>query len=307
MITNPPVRISLRMLHDTVAGFQPGISENKATDSFLLATSILKHYFGQDWIDTYLFKPGFLQIDENDPTRKYLSALRMIDLAELIYNLQLVPGFDDCIARMKAGDIEGTFAELDFGRMLFLNGVPFRYVVPQGVKGKDYDVEVIYPDGVIACADAKCALEKADFRKKAIANKLEKARQQLPSDRPGIIFVKTPPKWMEENEFHSIVVATTKALFQRSQRIVSVKFYVSLNSIEGGYIKQQHAYKEMSNPSDRFGSPRIWDLFRKFDLPPEANGMPSHWQRVLFFPDGKVPGCARIAGVPASKRAVGLP
>jgi hypothetical protein len=289
MTTNPPVRINLRMLHDTLAGFPPEIRINKATDSFYLATSILKHYFGQEWLDTYPAKPGFLQIDETDPNRKDLSALRLIDLAEVIYNLQPVPGFDDCIAKMKAGDIEGTFAELDLGRMLFLNSIPFRYVVPQGVKGKDYDVEVLYPDGVIACADAKCALEKADLREKAIANRLEKARQQLPSDRPGIIFVKTPPKWMEQSEFLSIVMQTTKALFQRSQRIVSVKFYVSPNSIEDGYIKQQHAYKEMSNPNARFGAPRSWDLFRKFDLPPEANGMPPHWQRVLFFPDGKVP------------------
>jgi hypothetical protein len=54
----------------------------------------------------------------------------------VIYNLQAVSGFDSCIARMRDGDIEGTAAELDLGRMLFLNRVPFRYVVPQGIKGK---------------------------------------------------------------------------------------------------------------------------------------------------------------------------
>jgi hypothetical protein len=246
-----PVKITLRMLHDTIAGFPLEIRKNKATDSFLLATSILKHYFGEQWIDSYLVKPGFLQIDESNRERQDLSALRMIDLAEVIYNLQLVPGFDDCIARMRDGDIEGTFAELDLGRMLFLNSVPFRYIVPQGVKGKDYDVEVIYPDGMVACADAKCALENADLRDKAVANKLEKARKQLPSDRPGIIFVKTPPKWMESSEFLSTIVEATKALFLRSRRIVSVKFYVAPNSIENGYIKQQHTYKEMSNLNNR--------------------------------------------------------
>jgi hypothetical protein len=109
----------------------------------------------------------------------------MIDLAKVIYNLQHVPGFDACIARMEAGHVEDTFAELDLGRMLFLNEVLFRFVVPRGVKGKDYDVELTYPDGTIACADAKCALEGSDFTAKSIANKLEKARQQLPADRPG--------------------------------------------------------------------------------------------------------------------------
>jgi hypothetical protein len=289
MSATPPIRITLQILHDTLAAVPPSVRENKATDSFLLASAILKHYFSLEWLEANLNNPGFLQIIETDQNSKDLSALRMIDLAEVIYNLQHVPGFDDCIARMEAGHIEDTFAELDLGRMLFLNSVPFRYVVPQGVKGKDYDVEVMYPDGTIACADAKCALEKSDLRAKSIANKLEKARKQLPADRPGIIFVKTPPKWLEQSDFISMIVNESKALFARSQRIVSVKFYTSPNSVGGGYIKQEHAFKELSNPVTRSGASRNWNLFRRFDLPPGANGMPTHWQRVLFFPDGKVP------------------
>jgi hypothetical protein len=35
-----PVKITLRMLHDTIAGFPLEIRKNKATDSFLLATSM---------------------------------------------------------------------------------------------------------------------------------------------------------------------------------------------------------------------------------------------------------------------------
>jgi len=37
-----------------------------------------------------------------------------------------------------------------------------------------------------------------------------------------------------------------------------------------------------------FGNGIDWSIFRKFDLPPEANGMPAHWQRIIFFPDGKL-------------------
>ena len=92
---------------------------------------------------------------------------------------------------------------------------------------------------------------------------------------------------MDDSAFLCMVVERTKALFARSQRIVSVKYYVVPNSIEGGYVKQQHAYKEMSNPVTRF-TPRDWTLFHQFNLPHEANGMPRHWQRILFFPDGVV-------------------
>lgn len=161
----------------------------------------------------------------------------------------------------------------------------FRYVVPQGVKGKDYDAEIVFPDGVVACADAKCALENTGLKAKAIFNKLEKARKQLPADQPGIIFVKMPPHWMTAPEFVSTTVEQAHALFAQTERIVSVKFYVAPTRIEGRYVMQQHAYKELSNPKTRFCS-RDWTLFRRFDLPAEAGGMPPHWQRSLMFPDG---------------------
>jgi hypothetical protein len=226
----PPVRITLRMLHDTIANFPPQAKATKGNRSFYLATSILKHFFGEEWLFRYLSDPGYLQIIEADQKKADLSGLRIIDLAEVIYNLQHVPNFDGCIARMRDGDIEGTAAELDLGRMLFLNQVPFRYVVPQGVKGKDYDAEIFFPGGVVACADAKCALENSDLKPKAIYNKLEKARKQLPAEYPGI---KTPPHWMADSASLSTVVEQTLALFADTERIVSVKYYVAPRAIEG--------------------------------------------------------------------------
>ena len=60
--------------------------------------------------------------------------------------------------------------------------------------------------------------------------------------------------------------------FAQTERIVSGKFYVAPTTIEGGYVTQQHAYEELSNPKTRFGS-REWTLFRHFDLPSEAGGI----------------------------------
>jgi len=46
--------------------------------------------------------------------------------------------------------------------------------------------------------------------------------------------------------------------------------------------RHDHACKEVSNPVTDFGNGIDWSIFRKFDLPPEANGMPAHWQRIIF-------------------------
>jgi hypothetical protein len=285
------VRISVQALHDVVATFLPEAKRNAVTESFSLAYCVLKAFLGEDWLNRYVIpitaKKNFLRIDESSQKRRDETAYRVIDLAEVLFNLQHVHGFDECIARMRSGNIEGTYAELDLGRMLYLHNAPFRYVVAQGTKGLDYDVEVIYPSGVIACADAKCKIEGTDFGAKKITNALEKARKQLPDDRPGIIFVKVPQQWMEVSGFEDTAVGTARAFLGGTKRIVSVKFYVSPLVLLNGWMKHQHAYKEISNPYTDFGIMENWTLFPKIDVPVEWNGMPPHWQRILFFPDGK--------------------
>jgi hypothetical protein len=165
-------RLDKQSLHNTLSELRTASLAKLATplngvhESLLLAMEIMKYYFGEVWLNKYLMphsaKPNLLRTDVSDTISQDRTALRAIDLAEVIYNLQHVRGFDECIARMRNGDIEGTYAELDLGRMLYQ--VPFSYVVPQGVKkGQDYDVEVEYPD-VIACAEAKCNIESTTGR-----------------------------------------------------------------------------------------------------------------------------------------------
>jgi hypothetical protein len=286
LATIPPVRITLPMLHKTFANIPAEAAPTEANKSLFLAFAIFKHYFGQAWLERHLEDPaGYLHIDESSQHKMDLAGLRIVDLAEVIYNLQHVENFDGCMERMSDGNIEDTAAELDMGRMLYLNKVPFRYIFPQNVKGLDYDAEIGFPDGTVACADAKCAFEITEFRAKAVFYKLEKARKQLPSDRPGIVFAKMPPHWMQDPEFLTATVDQANDFFRNTRRIVSVKFYVAPTSFEGGYVKQQHAFKELDNPKTRFGS-RDWSLFRPLNTGPVAKSMPSHWQRILQFPNG---------------------
>jgi len=55
---------------------------------------------------------------------------------------------------MRAGQIEATFAKFDFARFLYLHDIAFKFVMPVGMKGKDYDLAIQYADGREACADA---------------------------------------------------------------------------------------------------------------------------------------------------------
>jgi hypothetical protein len=159
--------------------------------------------------------------------------------------------------------------------------------VPQGTTGRDYDIEVEYPNGTIASADAKCKIEGTDFSANTIEHTLKKARKQLPDSMPGIVFVKVPPRWIADVKSVATMLEVARSFLRGTRRVVSVKFYSSPISFSNNVLRYDHAYKEVSNPSTDFGDDVDWSIFKRHILPPEMNGMPAHWQRIIFFPDGK--------------------
>ena len=77
------------------AKFPPQIKQTTANQSFYLAMAISRHFSSEEWVYRYFSNTGYLQIDESgDPTKTDASGLRIIDLAEVIYHLQAVSGFD---------------------------------------------------------------------------------------------------------------------------------------------------------------------------------------------------------------------
>lgn len=147
--------------------------------------------FRASWISQlgFLVRPsaGGLDVPRHRVRRKLL-------------NLQHINGFDACITQMRGdGDkIESTCAELDFGRFLYIHNVGFRFVAPQMTKGSDYDFEIVYPDALVVAADAKCKLETAAIEPGGVKKSLRRTREQLPKDRPGIVFVKIPQRWIDD-------------------------------------------------------------------------------------------------------------
>jgi hypothetical protein len=229
---------------------------------------------------------GYLNLDFSSDRRREASTFRVVELAENLLNLQHIDGFDACIEQMRGGGekIESTCAELDFGRLLYIHDVPFRFVVPQMAKGRDYDFEVTYPDGLSAAADAKCKFETTAIDPDTVRNSLNKARRQLPADRPGIIFIKVPQTWIEDPATARAMMGVGLRFFANTRRVVSVKFYVSHLSIGSGMVLHRHAFRELTNEASRFHAGRNWDLFANYHVPSSWNGMPRKWQRIFFWP-----------------------
>jgi hypothetical protein len=222
-------------------------------------------------------------IRDQDLRRTIANALKLVDFAELLRNLQDIPGFDACIDRMQHGVIESTFAELDLGRMLYCSNVDFSFVKPQQKKGLDYDVEITLSDGMVVCADAKCKVE--DFSAETVRYSLEKARTQFPKDRPSIIFMKVPYRWFAEPILGVSLINIAEKFLRGTGRIVSVKFYVSDIGYRDKALRHDHAFKEISNPNNRFDPSCDWTMFAEPTAKSGWNGRPPRWKRLLFFPN----------------------
>lgn len=271
-------------------GFPPGIKANKSRREFCLFSTVLCTVFGQEWCERNIINmtgedaSGFLKLDFTSDIRREMKSLRMAHLAEMVFNLHAIPGFDCCISQMKNGEIESGFAELEFGKLLHINDIEFRFIDPRNrARGEAYDYEVTYIDGAIACADAKCKVESHDPTPVSIENTLNKARKQLPKDRPGIIFIKLQQDWFNRPETYALLGEVTRKFFLRTQRIVSVKYYVNQFDYLDDAILHTHRYREISNPRNSFDPTRTWQLFKPSEQHSTWNGLPLKWVRLINF------------------------
>jgi hypothetical protein len=285
-----PARITLANLDRTVGSFDPKIRQDPDWTKWTLATSIIGRFLGKEWVKENIphrdgaSSTGFFQMDFSSTERRDVKTARMLDFAETLFNLQHIGGFDHRAEQMRSGDPESGLAEFDFGRFLYIHDVDFRYVIPTGKRGHDYDCAITYRDGRVACADAKCRVENSEMRPDAIYHALTTARRKnLPPDQPGIVFVKVPQSWLESEEERHGLVNVAQDFLRQTERVVLVALYVNVYF----FHKQQqlmvfrHLVDEVENPKHRFDQTKSWRLFKGFSVPPEWNGMPPKWQRIF--------------------------
>jgi hypothetical protein len=252
----------------------------------------VRHFFGHQWYLDHVFQDaarsrpdGFMRIDYTPGAVGESKTSRLLDFAENLFNLQHIDGFDDRVNQMRADSmIESTFAEFDFARFLYIHDIDFKFVVPCGVAGKDYDYRIRYADCREVCADAKCRLEGTQMRTETIVNALKKARSNnLPHDEPGAVFVKVPASWLEDEAMRRGIAETVRGFLRNTQRIVSVVIYavVMIELKDRKMMLMRHRFQEFDNLGHRFDRSKGWLLFRDYQAPKEWGGMPPKWHRIF--------------------------
>jgi hypothetical protein len=286
-----PRRFPLADLMETARSFPQEVRDDKNRLTFTLAVTVICHFFGKDWYYKHVFQdaenskpPGFMRIDYTPGFEGERKTSRVLDFAETLFNLQNIEGFDDRVEQMHTAEVEAAFAEFDFARFLYIHDIEFKFVIPSGVKGQDYDFGVEYADGRDACADAKCRLEGTEMRAETVRNSLNKARQNnLPPDKPGIVFVKVPQTWLEQNEVRLGIYAVVRDFLRNTERVVSVVIYavVVMELAEQKMMLLRHRFHEFLNDAHRFDMTKNWALFKDFKVPDDWGGMHPKWVRMF--------------------------
>ncbi len=204
--------------------------------AYITSCLILRSFLGLEWLERHVMgntaPTDFFCNDCANEARSNAHKLRVIHLAEMLVNLKEVPNFGSVLKGLQEGPkVEPSFAELEAGKILAIFKVPFRFVVPSGVAGSDYDIQIKMGHEYV-CADVKCRLETTAECEDTLFGVLNRAvTKQLPRDKPGAFFIRVPQSWNVDGRqdrhleiFHRIA----NRLYGQTQRVVSVVFYFSL-------------------------------------------------------------------------------
>jgi hypothetical protein len=221
-----------------------GFAEGRdAGEGYLIAAGIMGHFLGREWIADHIdpdtSADEFFCDDLSTTGKRSVHIRRVIDLAEMLFNLQGVENFGDCVTRLASADkSEPIFAEMEVGKILFILDIWFRFILPQQKRGRDYDLEIRFADGRPVFADAKCKLESTEPSIETVKHSLNRARGQLPAGEMNVVFLKVPESWMRSESAMGFVEHAALDFLRTTSRIVSVKVYAMIHEFEGTNIFQ---------------------------------------------------------------------
>lgn len=240
-------------------------TERRQKRAHAVYVSIIKNILGEEWFDRHVMaavhdrtvRAGFVGYKIVGDGIAEPSVQRIHHLAEMILNLQCVPGFHDRMEQMRtlsSEGIEGAYAELEAATILYWHGLNFRFVekVRNPKRGLDYDLEVARNGQPIAI-DAKCKVEATEPSQSSLWNSLKEAKDQIPSDGPGAIIVKIPEHWfIDGKKLASEIVDVTGEFFRSTGRVVSVIYYTPFRDFSGTQAVVDHRYRELENLNCRY-------------------------------------------------------
>jgi hypothetical protein len=254
--------------------------------SFRLSAYILLEFLGPEWIDHYITHKGLIlkttYFGDGD-----VFFVRTTELAEMLLNLQDVPGFKGCLSTIAAGDIEAGFAELEVGKFLSWFGVKFRFNAPSRKPKSDFDLHVTFRNEYSGYGEVKAKQEVGPLTETTVYNTLRIAQRQFPDDRPAAVFLKLPEAWGDA-ENRKTIDDQVRRFLRGTQKVVTVELFLTGFRIEGGVAEPIIAGIEVLNENHRFDRTLDWSLIGPVLPEPTDLHRPFWWRSIYALIDPTV-------------------
>lgn len=196
---------------------------------YVLSAEALIHLVGKAWVQDNVFGlapiDGFLRSnsDITDITDdKFKHRDRVVSLAEMLFHFQGIDGIAKRITDIQSSSVEDTVGELEGAKILYRSRIPFRFVVPTGKRGEDFDVQVLGANGNGINCEMKTKPAETVLSSETVWNTLNNNRNQLPKGRPGVMFMKIPETWTFQPAVSRIMESTLTRFFRGTDRVAAV-------------------------------------------------------------------------------------
>jgi len=268
----PTRPLTAAMIRATLTQFPEEVRKEKAKLYSFSLFLIIEYFLGKEWVERYILpetakRRSFLFPDVEVTGRSTIWFVDILQLADCLYNLQGVPGFEAALAPMIGGDIESTMSVLIAGKLLKQAGKLFQFIEPMGVEGVDFDIALMYSPDQFAFLEVKCKSRSTERSYNTVIDALNRARGQLPPDHAGIVFMQVPDSWIEMVDGHRRVTGELFRAFidflRNSGRIVMLILYTTFIAPGKEATAVDHGWVEVINTSSRFAGNK-WSLFEEF-------------------------------------------
>jgi len=236
---------------------------------YALGAEVLIHLIGERWVQDNVFGKApldnFLRFNSDIREDGFKHADRVVSIAEMLFHFQGIEGIKQRIADIGSSSVEDTVGELEGAKLLYRSNIPFRFVIPTGRRGEDFDVKAFATDGTGINCEMKTKPAETVLSPETVWNTLNNNRNQLPKGYAGIMFMKIPEAWISQSEITQIISSALNRFFRGTDRVASVVLHWEewLFTSNGPAMRIVKFRREL-NPNSSFRSLVASEILDKF-------------------------------------------
>ena len=244
-----------------------------------LATEVLRFFMNNDWTNQHVCdihkevprsrregRSVLFTDSQGDPTTHHKHKQKVLQLAECLYNFQDILGINHRVRMLQSENLETAMGELVCARLLGDRDFKLEFIVPSGVKGRDYEAEFSTSAGERICAEIKTKKATTALGQKTVLNTFETARKQFPKGSPGVVLLKIPEHWADKKRIGMEIVGAVEKAFAKTKRIVGTVIVWDQWATKGDVLVYGLRYKPFINWGSPLASDALADAFNRLGV-----------------------------------------